>query len=253
MTASAERLMEIESFEDDLTEKPLEREETERFYKEEMDSLGFKDVCFTYPGEEMPEVLHGVSLNIRKGEAVAFTGSSGCGKSTVLKLLMCLYPIASGGRYIGNRLLTSAYRRLFAYVPQGNLLMNGTIRDIVTFGDPGDSQNDGRIRQVLRIACAETFVDDLDNGVDTLLGERGSGLSEGQMQRLAIARALFSGGPVLLLDEATSALDVDTEKHLLQNLQELEDKTVIIVTHRPAVLSICDKVFLFTDNGVTEA
>ena len=102
----------------------------------------------------------------------------------------------------------------------------------------------------LRIACAEEFVSKLDHGVDTLLGERGAGLSEGQMQRLAIARAIYSGSPILLLDEATSALDIQKEKQLLENLRSMTDKTVVIVTHRPAALAICDCVLEFTENEV---
>ena len=103
----------------------------------------------------------------------------------------------------------------------------------------------------MQIACADDFVSELDGGIDTLLGERGTGLSEGQMQRIAIARAIFSDSPILLLDEATSALDSDTEKRLLQNLRSMTDKTVVIVTHRPAALKICDRVIDFanTNNG----
>lgn len=107
-------------------------------------------------------------------------------------------------------------------------------------------QNDERINQALKIACADEFVSELDGGIDTLLGERGTGLSEGQMQRIAIARAIFSDSPILLLDEATSALDADTEKRLLQNLRSMTDKTVVIVTHRPAALEICDRVIDFS-------
>ena len=102
----------------------------------------------------------------------------------------------------------------------------------------------------LRIACADGFVGELEDGVDTLLGERGTGLSEGQMQRIAVARAIFSGSPILLLDEATSALDENTEKQMLQNLRQMTDKTVVIVTHRPAALEICDRVIEFDENGV---
>ena len=252
MEASAERLMEIESFKDDIDDGPVDQKEMVCFYKEEMDSFGMRNVSFRYPGENMPEVLHGLSFDIKKGETVAFTGSSGCGKSTVLKLLMCMYPISAGEIYVGKMALTSRFRGLFAYVPQGNLLMNGTIRDIVAFSDSDSKYDDERLRLALRTACAEEFVDELERGLDTELGERGSGLSEGQMQRLAIARAVFSERPILLLDEATSALDQKTEEKLLNNLQKLTDKTVIIVTHKPAALSICDKVLRFTESGVTE-
>jgi ATP-binding cassette subfamily B protein len=151
----------------------------------------------------------------------------------------------------GNRgPLSSAYRRLFAYVPQGNFLMSGTIREIVSFADPGAASDEERLFNALRIACADGFVSELDQGADTLLGERGTGLSEGQMQRIAIARAIFSGSPILLLDEATSALDAQTEQQLLKNLRSMTDKTVVIVTHRPAALSICDRVLEFTESGI---
>ena len=115
------------------------------------------------------------------------------------------------------------------------------------------SDDDAAIRSALVVACADAFVSELENGLDTPLGERGAGLSEGQMQRLAVARAVFSESPILLLDEATSALDAETEKQLLENIRGMTDRSVLIVTHRPAALSICDKVLRFTEEGVTEA
>ena len=146
--------------------------------------------------------------------------------------------------------LTSAWHRLFAYVPQGNQLMSGTVREIVAFSDKGKMQQEDKIRRSLEIACADEFVKNLENDMDTLLGERGSGLSEGQMQRIAIARAIFSDNPVLLLDESTSALDEQTEKKLLENLRSMTNKTVLIVTHRPAVLDICDRVVVMNETGI---
>ena len=122
---------------------------------------------------------------------------------------------------------------------------------MVSFAAPEAAHDEIRLRQALRIACAEDFVSALPDGADTLLGERGTGLSEGQMQRLSIARAIFSDSPILLLDEATSALDAETEKHLLYNLRAMTDNTVVIVTHRPAALTICDRVLEFTENGVS--
>ena len=264
MLASAERLMEAEAFAGDTAEsKPLR--ELKTFYEDELASIGLTDASFAYyPAAEggealskadMPVVLEHLSLEIRKGETVAFTGHSGCGKSTALKLLMCVYLPDSGQRYYTDKnsnrgRLTSSYRRLFAYVPQGNALMNGTIREVVSFADPEAVQDEMRLKQALQIACAEEFVSELSDGADTLLGERGTGLSEGQMQRLSIARAIFSGSPVLLLDEATSALDAETERRLLENLRAMTDKTVVIVTHRPSSLTICDRVLDFTENGV---
>ncbi|MBR1663288.1 MAG: ABC transporter ATP-binding protein [Ruminococcus sp.] len=266
MLASAERLMEIERFEDDGVE-PLPLEKVDKFYKNDLDSFGLADAEFTYypnvenidalTKDDQPIVLDHINVNIKKGEYVAFTGHSGCGKSTVLKLFMSIYKLDRGERYVSfkngdTQALDSKWHRLFAYVPQGNQLMSGTIREVVSFADKSQSGDDERIKRALSIACADDFVYDLENGIDTLLGERGTGLSEGQMQRIAVARAVFSDSPVLLLDEATSALDENTEKRLLENFRQMTDKTVIIVTHRPAALDICDRVLQFTENGIEE-
>ncbi|MBR1607764.1 MAG: ABC transporter ATP-binding protein [Clostridia bacterium] len=246
MTASAERLMEVEGYDDDM--QAADGETMRRYYTRDYRVLGLRNASFTYQpagDEEMPVVLNGLNLEIRKGETVAFTGHSGCGKSTVLKLLMCMYPLSSGERYIDDQPLTAYYRRLFAYVPQGNALMNGTIRDVICFAQEYD---ESRLHRALVIACADEFVEDMN----AELGERGTGLSEGQMQRLAIARAVYADAPVLLLDESTSALDEATERKLLENLRSMTEKTVVIVTHRKAALSICDRVLEFAESGVKE-
>lgn len=250
MLASAERLMEAESFPDDGAE-PRPGGEIRGFYEEDFCALGLRDACFTYQPPVREEgdapvtvVFQKLSVEIPKGKFVAFTGHSGSGKSTVLKLLMSLYPLDSGERYLetteGEKPLDASWRGLFAYVPQGNQLLSGTIREIVAFGDAEGMTREEELRRALRIACAEDFVDALDKGLDSPLGEGGAGLSEGQMQRIAIARAVFSGRPVLLLDEATSSLDAETERQVLQNLRDMTDKTVLIVTHRPAALEFCD-------------
>ena len=256
MLASAERLMEAEEFPDGEAGQTMELSEMLDLYENRLSTIGLRDVSFTYyppadmlgslSKDNMPVVLEHVSFSLRRGEYVAFTGQSGSGKSTVLKLLMCVYQPDSGERYYeaadgSVHGLTGAYRRLFAYVPQGNALMNGTIREIVSFAEPAAAQDEERLKQALRIACAEEFVSELEHGADSLLGERGTGLSEGQMQRLSIARAVFSGSPILLLDEATSALDEATEVKLLENLRTMTDKTIVIVTHRRSALSICDR------------
>ena len=259
MTASAERLMEIEDFTDDYTNRTLDIDTVKNYYTNELRSFGLRDAKFTYyqtvdsikdlSKDHQTPILKDLSIEISKGEYVAFTGQSGCGKSTVLKLLMSIYQLDGGKRYLidtgGEKPLSAEWHRLFAYVPQGNQLMSGTIREVVAFADKKAAKNDERINKALQIACARDFVSELDGGIDTLLGERGTGLSEGQMQRIAIARAIFSESPILLLDEATSALDPDTEKRLLQNLRNMTDKTVVIVTHRPAALKICDRVIDF--------
>ena len=264
MLASAERLMEIEDYEDDSTEPAKDISEVQAYYESDFEAIGLKNACFTYYStsesggklskDNMPTVLDSIDFEILKGEYAAFTGHSGCGKSTVLKLLMSIYRLDSGECYIrgsdGTEALTPRWRRMFAYVPQGNQLMSGTVREIVPFADVDNAHDDEKIMRALKIACADDCIGELEKGIDTLLGERGAGLSEGQMQRIAIARAIFTDSPILLLDEATSALDDKTEKRLLANLRSMTDKTVIVVTHRPAALEICDKVFNFTQNGI---
>ena len=263
MLASAERLMEAEAFAPD-SEHPLAEEKTLEFYRAKLTALRLEHASFTYQppvrAEEeqppMPVVLKDIDLTIRKGEYIAFTGPSGCGKSTVLKLLMCLYPLDAGSRTLettcGTQPLTAAWRSLFAYVPQGNQLLSGTIRDIVSFGDPCKAQDDAGILRALRIACAEDFVQKLEKGLDTTLGEHGQGLSEGQMQRIAIARAVFSEHPILMLDEATSALDEATAQQLLENLRRMTDKTVLMVTHRADQTGFFDRELSFSKDGIRQ-
>lgn len=262
MLASAERLMEAERFETANTEEALDLKQIDELYQTGFSAIGLHDASFTYlplaseQGKaKMPVVLKSVDLKIRKGECVAFTGHSGSGKSTVLKLLMSLYPLDEGERYLetedGQRkALDSRYTRLFAYVPQGNQLMCGTIRETVAFSDKEKMADTSGIRNALKIACALDFVEELPDGIDSMLGERGTGLSEGQMQRIAIARAVFSGNPILVLDEATSALDDATERKLIENLRDLTDKTVLLVTHRPAMLEMCSRQIILTENHI---
>ena len=254
-TASAERLRDAESFDDDCTEEVVSRDEINSFYDKEFKAIKIKDLFFRYDSSDKGNVLHNLSFDINKGENIAFTGHSGCGKSSLLKLLMCLYHPDSGNMMIeksnGKQAeLTSKWHRLFAYVPQGNCLMNGTIKDIITFSDTNADEH--KLSFALKVSCACEFVSELEKGVHTILMERGTGLSEGQMQRIAIARAIYSDAPILILDEATSSLDEQTEKHLLENIKSMTDKTVLIVTHRPAALDICDKIIRFTDNGIEE-
>lgn len=250
MLASAERLMEIEEYAPDMNTAPLSQDEVHRYYQCEFESFGFTDASFAYAEDKENVVLEQLSINIRKGEFVSFTGESGCGKSTAIKLFLSLYPLDSGYAYLRDiegkeQPLNASWRRLFAYVPQGNQLISGTIREMLTFGDKDLMKQEDRLRTALEVACADSFVYDLPDGLDTFLGERGSGLSEGQMQRLSVARAILSDRPILLLDEATSALDGPTEEQLLKNLRNMTNRTVLIITHREAALAVCDKQIHF--------
>lgn len=249
MLASSERLREVESFpEEEIQGQNVLPNET-------FETAGLRNVTFTYPaydeGQEETAVLRNFDLEVIRGEFIALTGPSGCGKSTALKVLMALYPIEEGIRYVdtgaGEQILDGSCRSLFSYVPQGNMLIRGSIREIIAFGDETGMKDEKGIWQALETACAASFVRELEQGIDTVLGEQGSGLSEGQIQRLSIARALFSDRPVLLLDEATSALDESTEQQLLENLRGMDGLTVIIVTHRPAAMKIADRVVEFSN------
>ena len=210
------------------------------------EALRFDDVDFGYAEGEPGLVLKDFSAEVRAGEFVAVTGPSGIGKSTMLALALGMVEPAAGHvtvAFAGGVAIDAASLApgAFAYVPQGNMLMSGSVREVVAMSERG-SVDDGRVWRACEAACADDFLRELpEGGLDAQLGEGGSGLSVGQMQRLAVARAVYSDAPVLLLDECTSALDQDIEHRMLSRLRDL-GKTVIIVTHRPAALEVCDRV-----------
>lgn len=200
-------------------------------------------------------VLSGVSFYVKPREIVALVGPSGEGKTTTLRVLLGLVSVKGGNVWAesGEKRLpiTPAARKLFAYVPQGNTMMSGTIRENLTLLNAEVTERE--IWNVLEDVCAEEFVQKLPAGLDTYLKERGGGLSEGQLQRLSIARAMLCDAPVLLLDEATSALDVATERRLLRNVMEsTRNKTCIVTTHRPSVLSMCTRVYRISEEEITQ-
>lgn len=248
MLTSAERLMEAEQFPDDAAE--VDTESSAKLYREDFRGIRTENMEFSYvdriDGRELAVQLNYRDFRVDKGEFVALAGPSGCGKSTLLKLLMDIFHPDSGCRILmtaeGERELTASDRGLFAYVPQGNMLMSGSIRQIIAFYHEDSMMEEEWLWKSLKVACADDFVRDLPQGLDTVLGEHGAGLSEGQIQRIAIARAIFSRRPILLLDEATSALDGDTEARLLNNLKTMTDRTVLIITHRPKAFEVCDRV-----------
>ena len=235
MSAAAERLKELSDLE---PEPPALGSGTEDLYRR-MTSIRAEGLCFSYDRDVL---LEQVSLELPKGSFAVVTGSSGIGKSTLLKLLMGFCRPGSGRLYLqleGEQVDAGrAVRHLFAYVPQGNLLLSGTLRENLTLAKPDATQ--AQLEQALYVSAMDEYLPQLPDGLETMLGENGAGLSEGQAQRLAIARAVLGGAPILLLDECTSALDADTEQKVLERLRALPDRTCIAVTHRPAAIRLCD-------------
>lgn len=239
--ASAERIMEIEEIE--AEQNSGEQISVKPFY-ECFQKAGFEGIHFNYGRES---VLEEGEAWFCKGDFVAIRGISGIGKSTLMKMLLGVFQPSSGhirlykdnGEYVEAGPET---RGLFSYVPQGNYLFSGTLRENILLINPYAEEKE--INEALEISDIKDFVQSLPEGLDTVIGEKGLGISEGQAQRLAIARALLSNAPILLLDEATSALDAETEQNVLKRIKSLNQKTCIIITHKAAALDVCNKEFV---------
>ncbi len=233
--ASAERLMELEGAADEPFPAAAERLEK---IKEDFRTLEIKNLFFGYAGES---VLRDFSLCAKRGNITAITGESGSGKSTLFKLILGLYEPQSGSITINGEIpLDASLRGLFAYVPQGNMVLSGTVRENITMNNR--TVTDEQIERAARAAEIYDYIISLPDGFETHLAERGAGLSEGQIQRISIARALLTNAPILLLDEATSALDEETETGVLANIKSMTDKTVLFITHRNTSLRVCDRI-----------
>lgn len=247
MIASAERIMEIEQIEDEQKSKEIDRD---NLY-DKLKGIAIENATFTY---DRDKVLNGGSVYINKGEFVAISGPSGVGKSTLIKLLLGVYSLDTGNAYLDlgdSKIdLDNSTRLMFSYVPQGNMLFSGTLKDNITFIN--DIATKEEIDFALSVSQVSEFISELPQGLDTLVGENGVGLSEGQIQRIAIARAILTNAPIILLDEATSALDEQTEKAVLNNLKALENKTIIIVSHKKAAIEICDRNVQIKDKKIKE-
>ena len=233
-TASIDRLIEIES---------LPREAPgEQILLDSTAGIRLSDVSFAYPDSEK-DVFCGFSYDFMPGTRTAVVGPTGVGKSTLIRILLSLLKPRSGSVEIYSSEtfpMSPSLRSNLVYVPQGNTLFSGTIRDNLLMGKPDAS--DDEMWTVLQTAAAD-FVTDLPAGLDTQCFEAGGGLSEGQAQRIAIARALLRPGSILLLDEFSSALDAQTEKTLMERLtRSLPDHTMIFITHRDRIIDYCDSV-----------
>ena len=226
-------------------------ERVKEFYdshKNEGITLTVKDLGYTYSNG--CQVFEDAEIHAAPHEIVALVGPSGEGKTTMLRLLLSLLSPKEGNISLnaGDDCipLTPSSRKLFSYVPQGNTMFSGTIAE--NMRNVKQDATDEEIINALKMSCAYDFVKKLPDTINSPLKERGGGLSEGQSQRLSIARALLRKSPILLLDEATSALDVATERRVLKNIMTDDyPRTCIVTTHRPTVLNICDRVYKISD------
>lgn len=247
VSASIERLMELE----ELKDEPAAALTLPDGIYEDMNQIVYENVTFSYNSDSS---VSGINMRINKGECVVIAGESGAGKSTAIKLLLGIMAPDSGRIFIsgknGDIEVSKDTRPLFAYVPQGNLILSGTIRENIAFSR--DNATEEEIIYAAKVAQIWDFIESLDKGLDTELGEKGLGLSEGQTQRISIARAILHDAPVLLLDESTSALDSQTELNLLSSIREMTDKTCIIVSHKQAAFDICDSVIYIEKKEATK-
>lgn len=241
----------------EIAQLPREKRTEGELFPDEAAKKGFEvrmtGVDFGYAGQ--PDVIRNSDLVAGPGEIIALVGPSGEGKTTIIRLILGLIHPQRGNvtltDFRGKQLETGMdTRRYFSYVPQGNSLLSGTVAENLRVGK--EDATDEEIEEALKTACAWDFVSSLDGGIHAVLGERGKGVSEGQAQRIAIARAALRDAPVLILDEATSALDVETEHQVLGNLiRQHPNRTCIVATHRPAVRRLCRRVYRVVD-GKTE-
>ena len=251
LTISAGRLMDIVEMPQEDYSQDSAVQQFEKQYRGEGIGLNLQDLSYSY--HNGTAVFEGASLEAYPHEIVALVGPSGEGKTTMLRLILSLltpqagaFHVCAGTQQEHNLELSPSTRKLFSYVPQGNTMFSGTIADNMRNVKP--DATDEEIIEAMKQSCAWDFVEKLPDGIYSEIKERGGGFSEGQAQRLSIARALLRKSPILLLDEATSALDVATERKVLRNImQDTYPRTCIVTTHRPTVLNICTRVYAIRD------
>ena len=266
--AAAERLMEIETIPvekmadenelNDITNKSLDEIAVDNITNFESTLFNNPDIIFDnvyFAYKDNNYILNKINLTIDSGETIAFVGTSGEGKTTMIRLILSLINPTKGNLFISeNDLIKDMnrnFRNLISYVPQGNTLFSGTIRSNLLYGKP--DATDDEIKEALTNACAIDFVNELEDGLDTMIGEKGVGISEGQAQRIAIARAFLRVRPILILDEATSSLDPETEVKVLKSVKSLSSNpTCIIITHRPSALNICNRIMKLEKGHIRE-
>ncbi|MPQ44222.1 ABC transporter ATP-binding protein [Clostridium tarantellae] len=260
--AATERLMDIEKInlesngdgigKDDKLEKLINLNKV-RVLEEKAPNIKIENLYFNY--KKHKNILENVSLNINSSEIVAFIGPSGQGKTTLIRLILSFIHVKNGSILLENNKksshLSREHRNLISYVPQGNTLFSGTIKENILYGNKYATEAD--IEEATKLSCAWDFINNLDKKLDTIIGEKGLGISEGQAQRIALARALIRKKPILILDEATSALDGKTEVKVLKAIKNLKHKpTCIIITHRESALNICNRIFKLENKTLVE-
>ena len=245
-------------YEDIQEAEELQRKNITRQHEDEKidftDSIHMKDICFRYPNTEN-DVLEKANVLIPKNKSIAFVGPSGAGKTTMADILLGVLEPQEGNILVDGKDIydnLDAWHQKLGYIPQNIYLMDDTIRNNIAFGIPRDQIDDGRIRKALEEAQLLEFIESLDEGVNTYIGEAGIRLSGGQRQRIGIARALYMNPEVLILDEATSALDNDTEKAIMEAIDMLQgNKTLLIIAHRLTTIQNCDYIYEIRDGKAT--
>ena len=220
----------------------LSKEEIDHYYNKEFKYININNISYSYLDKygNKVDAIKDFSLLINKNEKILIKGHSGGGKTTLFKIILSLLKPESGEVLLNNEPLDKKYERLFAYVPQDNLLMEGTIKEVISLYEL--DVDDERLQEALALSNSDTFINELTLKENTYLNEKGSGLSLGEMERIAIARAIYSDAPIMLLDECSASLDAETEKKVINNILSLNNKTIVLISHHKYDESLFDQV-----------
>ena len=220
----------------------LSKEEIDNYYNKEFKYININNISYSYLDKygNRVDAIKDFSLLINKNEKILIKGHSGGGKTTLFKIILSLLKPESGEVLLNDEPLDKKYERLFAYVPQDNLLMEGTIKEVISLYEL--DVDDERLQEALALSNSDTFINELALKENTYLNEKGSGLSLGEMERIAIARAIYSDAPIMLLDECSASLDAETEKKVINNILSLNNKTIVLISHHKYDESLFDQV-----------